>query len=527
MKRHTQRSRPDGGFTLIELLVATAIFALLMTALTGVFVVLVKTESEPSQRLDESRSTQNLTTWFPIDVQNTPPVPGYVLTPTSSWPCAGSPPGENVVEMRWARLGGGDQYVAYRYVGTQLDRYACSVATPEEAPQRLFMAGDLKSKPVADASPDGLTLVMTLVAKSGNVLKVNASRLNLKESLCASQQTLLVDGVPYGLDTPVVRTLLASPTLGGTPLSVVEPGTLQNSLTVLVKDPVGTQCAPPYRLELETAPSLTTIVVDTCPASPSSSTVRVCTVSPTATWALGVPNIIMRQNDNLVVGNIDSATGAVLGPLGFTVTYPCKLLSPALSSDVQFVDSTGTLLEGVSLSASVNSGCYPKIAKTFSSSGAPNYFELTAGGNGGDLLVLQDPYPASGNVGLAGTLAPSSWTAGYWRQTFQIAPGPTPSPSTDEVGLDFGVCSVTATLATSGTTTATVSVRGPVGGSLTPARCPAIGLTIGATGYTTAATSTVVGDTVLREFAISPPSTGEAVAVTVGSTKVFTGSVLP
>jgi large repetitive protein len=262
MVEHPAR-RDDDGFTLIELVITMVIVGIVMTAIVGALVVMLRTDAGATARLDETRGTQQLTTYFATDVQST----GYgsdTTTPTTASVCTVSAPtpNANAVQMTWTEVipngTSSTYYVSYRYepLGTDwvLVRYACKAGAL--APTRIVVARSLAAPPVgwtgtstptavaATSTSTSITLQMT--TKSGYRYSVTGTRLT-------------PPAAPTGCTT--------SPTVN--PSSVTFPGASPAALpqTVAVSAPLVGNCAGTVNLSVFTGVStVTTTMSSTNPA---------------------------------------------------------------------------------------------------------------------------------------------------------------------------------------------------------------------------------------------------------------------
>ena len=93
--------RVDQGFTLIEILIVISVMAIIITSVSAVITVILKTTPPAEVRGDDARSLQGLVTWLPQDVDAAPP-DGFNSS-VAAWPCAGSAPADSysLISLRW------------------------------------------------------------------------------------------------------------------------------------------------------------------------------------------------------------------------------------------------------------------------------------------------------------------------------------------------------------------------------------------------------------------------------------------
>jgi prepilin-type N-terminal cleavage/methylation domain-containing protein len=174
----------DGGFTLTELLIVIVIMGVLMTTLSSVITVVLRTTPPTEARTEDARSLQGLVTWLPQDVDATPP-DGFGTDP-NTWLCSGTAPAgsRNLLSLEWTET------------ATTVTNYAASY--------RYELNGG-KSRVVRHVCNDG-----------GN------------GAMGASQRINLTGGLPsWGTPAPATVTMCSTPVpVGQTcPLaSVIAPG---------------------------------------------------------------------------------------------------------------------------------------------------------------------------------------------------------------------------------------------------------------------------------------------------------------
>lgn len=93
--------RDDGGFTLIETLIVVVVMGLIVTAIAGTIVVVLRTSPPTEVRAEDARSVQGLVTWLPQDIDAAPP-DGFNRD-HGYWPCGGTAPAEsyNILTSEW------------------------------------------------------------------------------------------------------------------------------------------------------------------------------------------------------------------------------------------------------------------------------------------------------------------------------------------------------------------------------------------------------------------------------------------
>ena len=98
--QRTPRTQRDSGFTLIELAVAVSILGVVMGALVGVFVALLRLAPTTGSSFSESHDAQLAASYWVTDVQSADSVS------TGSRTCPASPAGTTpVVSFQWSSAG--------------------------------------------------------------------------------------------------------------------------------------------------------------------------------------------------------------------------------------------------------------------------------------------------------------------------------------------------------------------------------------------------------------------------------------
>lgn len=187
----------DRGTTMMELLIAIVVIGIIAGTLLSVVATFLRNDVAASERIDESRDLQQITSYLPADVSsafvtelladsNGDPTYYDANDPATAATCSGfSTPGANVLSLKWSETFGGSmtQYrVQYRtqVVGseTQIVRVSCS-GNPLSAATARTVARQLSpSVPVLTTiSPAGL-IQMTLTAKSGRKLTITVTPQN-------------------------------------------------------------------------------------------------------------------------------------------------------------------------------------------------------------------------------------------------------------------------------------------------------------------------------------------------------------
>lgn len=196
--------RRDRGFTLIEILIVTTILGMIVAALSGAVIVVLRASPTTEVRIDDARSTRGLSTWLSHDVASTPafspPEPGrggFVTgagTVTGANECAA--PGNNILEMTWVeRITPWTTHVAsYRIVSqgetSTLRRYSCSRTGtgPYSVPTSANLTAGLRAEHPVSATlvRDGGTgpvirVELRLTGRSGETVIVDTASRNPSE----------------------------------------------------------------------------------------------------------------------------------------------------------------------------------------------------------------------------------------------------------------------------------------------------------------------------------------------------------
>jgi len=104
------RDRTEAAFTLIELVVAVSLLTVVMGALAGVYIILLRLAPAPGSAYSESHDAQVASTFWPTDVQSAEDVS---TTDTScSDPALGAT--APLVRFAWTTPGGLTKLAAYR-----------------------------------------------------------------------------------------------------------------------------------------------------------------------------------------------------------------------------------------------------------------------------------------------------------------------------------------------------------------------------------------------------------------------------
>jgi prepilin-type N-terminal cleavage/methylation domain-containing protein len=296
-----RRARGDDGLTLVELIITILIVGVVMTAVAGALTVMLRTEGSSSGRLEESRGTQQLTTYFAQDVQSTP-FSGDDTDPTATSFCtAGSAPAPNanVIRMYWTEAipnGPAAQtyYASYRYEreGTDwvLARYGCTDS--DFTPKRLVVARGLTVPAVGwtgTSTPPGIQLdsnseaiTLTITTKSNYRYTITGSRL-----------------APPLAVAPCVATATANPptvTLTGPAPATASPG-------VTVTANLTGSCPGQVELEVATGPSTVNLTMTDSPPTASL---------PNVQWTPGVKALKVKAGGVVVGGGTLSVVGCEL-----------------------------------------------------------------------------------------------------------------------------------------------------------------------------------------------------------------------
>lgn len=113
--------RRDRGFTLIELVLAISILGIVVSAIAGASVVILRTTGPTSNRTDDARTLRGLTTWLAQDVASVPP--GFDPSGERCQPSAG------VTFLSLATSDPSGFTADYRFVvedgAARIDRFTC------------------------------------------------------------------------------------------------------------------------------------------------------------------------------------------------------------------------------------------------------------------------------------------------------------------------------------------------------------------------------------------------------------------
>jgi prepilin-type N-terminal cleavage/methylation domain-containing protein len=189
------KGRSEAGFTLIELAVAVSVLGLVMGAMVGVFVTLLKLSPTTGSTYSESHDAQLAASYWVTDVQGAESVTvGTRSCPTSR---IGTTP---LVSFQWATAGGVDLAVY------QCRPVAVAGSTPQDDLVRTFFV-------IPNGAP-GLAPTSTVIAHHVQPVRVvyetptvATSRLTVTE---ASGYTFTVAGTRR-VATPTVATARAAP----------------------------------------------------------------------------------------------------------------------------------------------------------------------------------------------------------------------------------------------------------------------------------------------------------------------------
>jgi len=184
--------RDDRGFTLIEVVVVTVLLGLVSLvigfAITTVLRVTPTTESD----VDDARSVQGLTAWFPNDAASAEASSSDVLIGPSTLSCSGVPAGgDNLVEFQWTVTDPTPTtYVAiYRLEPDGEDRsvrrYECSGtgAGPFSGTAAQKLTGPLDNFSAVTATPSFDQVTLALRSLDGSPIDIEATPRNPSDSL--------------------------------------------------------------------------------------------------------------------------------------------------------------------------------------------------------------------------------------------------------------------------------------------------------------------------------------------------------
>jgi prepilin-type N-terminal cleavage/methylation domain-containing protein len=328
----SDRHSRDDGFTLVELLIAVVVLGLIMSALAGAMVVLLRTQDSAASSLRSSEGTQGLTTWFPSDAQSTPP--GAYDTASGTVSGCGTDPGTSIVRFQWQEtVGTTTTYVAaYRMAQAgsewQVVRVSCTIDSGGTvgSTKTLVAAHNLLNGTAFVLTPNGRLLTLQLTSAKGDVYSVTGSRLNTPTSLCHA--TLTTSPGTFAATLTAAKTLPPSPAFSVT----------ASSLT-------GT-CATPLRLHFQTG-------------VPPDPVVSMVMTQSSASWVGTIPSSLTWTGGTKAI-EVDDANGAVLGSVSLALTDPAALACSATSvtaSPTQQSLSGSNLTQPVTVTAVLNGAC--------------------------------------------------------------------------------------------------------------------------------------------------------------------------
>ena len=201
-----RRRRPVGaGFSLIEMLIAVAITGVLMSAIAGSIVVVLRNMGTTSTRIANAQDAQNLVTWLPVDVSSAPAA-NVLTNPALPSGCASASPGTNILLLSWTETVNGvtTTVVAnYRAVpvpggpGVRLQRFTCTGTASLGAAFTLNVSNTLNALPngwVPGQAPvavsvSGIVVTVTLTQMDGHVARVDSAQKNPAATLPAVPTT--------------------------------------------------------------------------------------------------------------------------------------------------------------------------------------------------------------------------------------------------------------------------------------------------------------------------------------------------
>src|SRR3954464_13972684 len=174
--------------TLAELLVVVVLFGVVITVVTGIITVVLRTQGPLATATDDSRSLRGASTWLAQDVTGVPPT-GFSISNVASG-CTGVDAGSSLVRLAWSEASTSTvHYVAnYRFVdegaSKAIVRYTCS--GPGSGPYSnravLNLTADLATTtPVVNPVMDGSNVVgvsITVYSLKGHAIHIDAGSRN-------------------------------------------------------------------------------------------------------------------------------------------------------------------------------------------------------------------------------------------------------------------------------------------------------------------------------------------------------------
>lgn len=124
--------RNDDGLTLVELVVTITILGIVTTALTGAMTVFIRSQNDPSNRVDRTRGLQQLVNYFPADVASSQ---RFELEPPWTQPCLSLGTPIPILNLVWSESfpGSETETVSVTYIvtsdGSKLVRNKCGSAS--------------------------------------------------------------------------------------------------------------------------------------------------------------------------------------------------------------------------------------------------------------------------------------------------------------------------------------------------------------------------------------------------------------
>lgn len=177
------------GFTLVETVIVVALMALVATVVALAITTMLRASAPTTQRVDDARSMQGLTAWFPRDVASTPARAANITSLPGSLACVGSETavGDNLLELR-STISGVTHVVAYRLEADGgadvVRRYACSDASgPFDDTTSKTVTAELASAFSVSASPPYDLVAIDLQTVDGDAIRVEATPRNPDETL--------------------------------------------------------------------------------------------------------------------------------------------------------------------------------------------------------------------------------------------------------------------------------------------------------------------------------------------------------
>ena len=185
------RRERDAGFTLTELLVVIVILGAISGGLLSVVATFLRTQGGATTQFDDSRSLQQVATYFPRDVAASIPA-SLSSNPSDTSPCPGSGGGPNVLSMNWNEIFGNGTpiktyHASYRLQTsgstTWLVRVTCEGPTWAQT-KVVRLTNRLAASPTkVSADVNGGYVVMVVHTNTGRQLQLAATSSSPTEGL--------------------------------------------------------------------------------------------------------------------------------------------------------------------------------------------------------------------------------------------------------------------------------------------------------------------------------------------------------